>query len=493
MRNRAQLAAVVLTAVTVLSVVAVPVAGQQVSISTVDLPNTVSQGDTFTVDVSVTGSDIENVEATLTVPDGLSCTPSGSQSVSLSGGSGSTTFSCSADIAGDYSGEIGVTVSADRTDNGDTISDSSQTGLSVLSPASLTQSASLDASSVSVGSSTTLTLVIHNTGDASTSYDASVSTGDGLSVAHAGGTTSGSVDGGAIQTVDYTVTGDAEGTHAVDFSVTAGTGQTLSGSESVSVTSDDSGDGGSSAGAGSGGGGSSLSPEQSTSGGDGATTFSKALEDEDPSSDGTTVRFEPGEVDGETQSPPVDEITFDEAVSTSEQIEVTVTDEQPAPADVGSDVAAVVRTFEVSTPSSVADSGATVEFGVSEAELDGRDPDAVRLARQANDGTWESYEAAPVDVDADPVRFQATVDGFSRWSVVVGQVSGDTTTETESSPTETTTAEATTTTTDATSPTDGTSATTTTTEASEGLPGFTAVIAVLALLGSALVAARRRG
>ena len=484
MRNRVQLAAMVFTAIAVLGIVTVPVAGQEVSISTVDLPNTVSQGDTFTVEVSVTGSDIENVEATLTVPDGLSCTPSGSQSVSLSGGSGSTAFSCSADIAGDYSGEIGVTVSADRTDNGDTISDSSQTGLSVLSPASLTQSVNLDASSVSVGSSTTLTLVIHNTGDASTSYDASVSTSGGLSVAQAGGSTSGTVDGGAIQTVDYTVTGDAEGTHAVDFSVTAGTGQTLSGSESVSVTSDDSGDGGGSTG-GAGGGGGALSSEQSTTGGDGATTFSKVVQDEDPTTDGTTIRFEPAEVDGEQQSPPVDEITFDRAVSTSEQIKVTVTDEQPAPSDVGNDVAAVVRTFDVNAPSSIADSDATIEFSVSQAALDGRDPEAVRLVRQADDGSWENYDATAVDVDADPIQFRAMVDGFSRWSVVVGQVSGDTTTT-----------EGTTTTTEATSPTEGTpttSTTTTITEASEELPGFTALIAVVALLGAVFLAVRRLG
>ncbi len=109
-----------------------------ISISSISIPSSVSQGDSFSVAVYVSGSSANSVSGTLTLPSGLSCSPTSSQTISLDGtGSGSATWSCSADVAGGYTNQITSSVSATDSATGGSLSASQQTGLSVLNSATL--------------------------------------------------------------------------------------------------------------------------------------------------------------------------------------------------------------------------------------------------------------------------------------------------------------------------------------------------------------------
>ncbi|MBI4017671.1 MAG: PGF-CTERM sorting domain-containing protein, partial [Candidatus Aenigmarchaeota archaeon] len=125
------------------------VVAASISISSVSLPATVNQGDTFTTTMSVSGSSVSSVSGTLTLPSGLSCTPTSSQTISLdSSGVGTGSWSCTASVAGDYTNQITAGVSATDSSTGSSVSDSKQSGLRVLSPASLSVTSSIVAGSV---------------------------------------------------------------------------------------------------------------------------------------------------------------------------------------------------------------------------------------------------------------------------------------------------------------------------------------------------------
>jgi len=224
----------------VVTSVATPVAAAaSLSITGVTVPDSVTQGDSFDLTVSVSGEEVQNDEAdvSLTLPDGLSCSPAGSQTVTLSGGTGSATFSCTAEVEGDYTGQITVSASGSNTNNGDSLSDSAQSGLEVLSPASLTLSTSLDDDTIDEGSSTTLTVVVQNSGDASTSYQLGAPSGSGYSTSVASGSGSGTVRGGATRTVEYTVSGDSAGDYTLTTTMSAGNGQSLEEDNALTVES----------------------------------------------------------------------------------------------------------------------------------------------------------------------------------------------------------------------------------------------------------------
>ena len=63
-----------------------------ISISSITIPSSISQGDSFSIIMSVSGSTVTDVSGTLTLPAGISCSPTSSQTISLDGGgSGSAT------------------------------------------------------------------------------------------------------------------------------------------------------------------------------------------------------------------------------------------------------------------------------------------------------------------------------------------------------------------------------------------------------------------
>lgn len=232
-----------ITLAVALSVAVTPVAAASLTITGVTIPDSVTQGDSFDIEVSVSGQDVQNVEASLTLPDGISCSPAGTQSVSISGGSGSAVFDCSADATGDYSGEITASVAADETSSSSTRSDSTQTGLQVLSPASLTVSHSIASETISVGQATELDVVIHNTGDVSTSYNASLGTANGYESTLTSGNDDNDIAGGETRTLTYEVTGNSGGSYALTSTVDGGNSQTVTEDTSLSIEGDDSGGG----------------------------------------------------------------------------------------------------------------------------------------------------------------------------------------------------------------------------------------------------------
>lgn len=208
-----------------------------ISISSVSMPSSVTTGDTFTITMSVTGSEVSDVSGSLTLPAGLSCTPSGSQSISMSGGSGSASWSCTASVAGDYTNQITASVAALDSGTGQPLSDSLQTGLQVVTPASLTSSSSIASSSIVAASSTTLTVGVNNAGGTTTTYSISMSC-TGLSCSPSS-VSSTSIDGNTIAYHTFTVTSASAGAFTVTATI-SGNGQTLTTSKSLTVTSSDS-------------------------------------------------------------------------------------------------------------------------------------------------------------------------------------------------------------------------------------------------------------
>lgn len=477
---RKRIFAAVLAVIVLLSVTATPVAAAELSIEDVSLPSSVTQGDEFDLEVGISGSDVENVEATLSLPDGLSCTPTGTQDVTLTDGDGTATFSCTADAPGEYDSDISVTVTADRTSDGQTIDDQTQTGIDVLSPASLTLSTSVDDDSVEEGSSTGLTIVVHNTGDAATGYDISVSPGSGLSVDTS--SASGSVDGGSIDSTEYTLTGeDSDGDQTVDITVTGDNGQTLNESETIEVMSSggDGGDGGD--------GGSSGSNGDAVS----ATTptddrvlpadtirnqETRDLVDADPDRAGVQVQFETGSVR---------ELSFEnDAVAGDGTVEVQEGD--TVPADVSPPSGTVRTAIEITVPDDLRNEPATIRIGVDADRIE-TSPERVVIERyDAESDTWTELDTNPVETGGDVVELEAETPGFSLFAVT--ESDGD---ATVTQTTVQTTMPETSTPADDTTATPGsvrTSASTTET----GTPGFGLAVAIIAVLGTALVAVRRR-
>jgi PGF-CTERM protein len=254
--SRQSTLAVLAGLVVLVSIIPMPVAAASASIEEVDVPSSVTTDESFDIAVDVSGTDLEDdsLDVTLGLPEQLSCSPTGSQSVTLSDGSATATFSCEASAAGDYAGAISVSAVGTTTD-GDSISDSTQSGLTVTSPASLSLTTALDSETVEKGTETNLTVSVSNTGDQSTTYNLSVDTASGLSESLASGTASATADGGDTTFVSYRLAGDTNGDHSATVTLTGGNGQTLTATETLSVGGNDNGGT-------SGGGGVALPPAE---------------------------------------------------------------------------------------------------------------------------------------------------------------------------------------------------------------------------------------
>ncbi len=149
-----------------LALMVVPASAATLSITSVSIPTSVNLGESFTLTSLMSATLVNTGQAQLTLPSQISCTPASAQSVTLSSGSGSSSWNCTGNVAGDYSNKITVTV----TDaDGQAPQSTTQTGLTVLAPASITASASTSATSVdlSCGISTTFnyTIGVNNAGD----------------------------------------------------------------------------------------------------------------------------------------------------------------------------------------------------------------------------------------------------------------------------------------------------------------------------------------
>jgi len=207
-----------------------------ISISSITIPSSVTVGDTFTITMSVTGSEATDVSGSLTLPSGISCTPSSSQSISLGGdGTGTASWSCTASAAGDYTNQITASVSAKDSGTGSSLTDSQQTGLQLLSPASLTISSAISASSITTSGTATFTVGVNNAGGTSTTYAITLSCPSGLTCTPSS-VESNSIDGSTLENNAFTITPTTAGTYTLAGTVT-GNDQTLTTSQSLTVTS----------------------------------------------------------------------------------------------------------------------------------------------------------------------------------------------------------------------------------------------------------------
>ncbi len=156
-----------------LALMIAPASAATLSITSVSMPASVNLGESFTLAAQISATSVNTGAAQLSgspLPTQISCTPTAAQSVTLSDGSGSASWNCTGNVAGDYSNEITVTV----TDaDSQAPQASTQTGLTVLAPASITAAASTSVSSVDIncGSSATFnyTIGVNNAGDIDTS------------------------------------------------------------------------------------------------------------------------------------------------------------------------------------------------------------------------------------------------------------------------------------------------------------------------------------
>lgn len=209
----------------------------ELSITSVTIPTSVTQGGSFTITAYVNADSIQDVGGTISLPSGLSCTPTSSQSISLdntTSGTGSASWSCSGDVAGSYSTQITVSVSGTSTSDSSSISDSEQTGLSVLSPASIVISGSLTSSSITTVGSTTLSIVVNNAGDVSTTVSiAPAISGVSFSPTSYTGI---SVEGSSLVTKTFTVSSTTAGTYTITTTVVSNDAGTSTTANSLTVT-----------------------------------------------------------------------------------------------------------------------------------------------------------------------------------------------------------------------------------------------------------------
>lgn len=210
----------------------------ELSITSVDVPSSVNQGASFTITMYVQAQDVSDLQGTISLPSGISCTPTSAQSISLSNttsGTGSASWSCTGDVSGTYTNQ--VTVSASSTPS--SVSASEQTGLSVLAPASIISSSSVSTSSVAVGSNTSafLTVSVNNVGDVATEVAITPS----LSTSAAGYFTptsysAVSVSGGGVVSKTFTFNANTVGSYTITSTVTSTDAGTSTSTTSVTIS-----------------------------------------------------------------------------------------------------------------------------------------------------------------------------------------------------------------------------------------------------------------
>jgi len=214
-------------------------ASGSLSISSITIPSSATVGDSFTITLSISGSQIQGDQATgsLTLPSEISCTPTSSQTITLSGGTGSTSWSCSANAAGDYNNQITASVTAIDSGTLSTLSDNEQTGLNVLSPASLTASSTLSSSSITTTGTSTFTVGLNNAGGQSTNYNITFSSSPSGITFNPSSVSTNSIDGGTLENNAITVSGSTAGTYTLTATIMGSNEQTLITSQTLTITS----------------------------------------------------------------------------------------------------------------------------------------------------------------------------------------------------------------------------------------------------------------
>lgn len=369
-----------------------------ISITTVTIPTSVTQGDTFTVTMSVSGSTVTDVKGSLTLPSGLTCTPSGTQTISLSAsGTGSASWSCTASVAGDYSNQITASVSATDSGTGSGLSDSEQTGLRVLTPASLTASSTLSASSVAVSGTVTFTVGVNNVGDSSTTFNISCS----ASPCSCGSVANTAVSGDSLVNSQITVTASSSaGTCTVTATVKSPVQSDITTSQTLTVTA-------------------SSGDTTSTTGGGGtaaAVEFTKTIATASPTQPAVAT------IESlKAKTLKVDEVTIDVKESVN-NVKVTVKESSlPAGATIAisTDSGATYKYLDITT--SVANEKidkVTIKFKVEKSWITNKTiaSSTISLQRYANN-QWNKLTTTKLSEDDTYIYYEAESPGLSVFTI----------------------------------------------------------------------------
>ena len=183
----------------------------------------VTEGGSFTVTIDVTNNDestdATGVEATLSLPSGLSTTDSLSKSIGTisSGTTESQSWSVTGDVAGNYLGAISVSVSGSNTN-----SDSDSTGILVKSSPSIVGGVSCAATDSKVlKNGFTVTVTVQNLGDMdATGISIDLSANPSLTITGNPKSIS-SVSGGSSSSVSYSLSSTEEEPYTFTASVTS--------------------------------------------------------------------------------------------------------------------------------------------------------------------------------------------------------------------------------------------------------------------------------
>lgn len=137
---------------------------------------------------------------------------------------------------------------------------------------------------------------------------------------------------------------------------------------------------------------------------------SAPIEDTDPNTPGVNVGFSGGETS-------VSAITFD-----SDEVEgsgtVTVSERAAPPEEFDQPPGAPTRVADITVPDAVADQSATIQFTLPNVALDGATSSELTVVRyDETDQAWEELETA-VQSTGDQVVVEATTPGFSTFAVV---------------------------------------------------------------------------
>lgn len=394
-----------------------------ISISDISAPSSANVGDSFTITVSVTASDVSGVTGTLTLPSAISCTPTGSQSIAISSGTGSASWSCTGSASGDYTNQITAAVSGTDTGDSSTKSASQQTGLSILAPASLSVSSTISTASVATSASATFTVGVNNAGDVATTFSISLTCPSGVTCSPTS-VSSTSIAGKTLTNNAFTATGNNAGTYTLTAAVSSPAQATVSTSKTLTVT---------------GGGTTTTSSTSSgttpTSGGDGVTAAT--------TTETTTVIAEQTETFATiTANTPVDiaitkeeasisklAITTNTAVS-SATVTVKALSARPGavptpttantPAAPGTATVLIYQYIDVEATNIQANqlSQATFDFKVPKSWLTQNGLTSAEIALARYTTAWETLPTSIVREDAANVYYQATSPGLSTFAVV---------------------------------------------------------------------------
>jgi len=405
-----------------------------ISITSVTIPSSATQGDTFTITMSVTGSSVnsDSVTGSLTLPSGLSCTNSASLPISLSAsGTGSGSWSCTASVAGDYSNSITASVTATDSTTTATLSDSKQTGLTVLTPASLTVSSTLSSSSIAASASTTFTVGVNNVGASSTTFNITLTCPSGLTCSPSSVGNTG-ISGSSLSNNAFTITaGSTAGSYTITATVQTPVQSALTTSQTLTVTA------------------TTTTVAGSTGGGTATTIAANATNATTGKVTKTFTSIISGSpktltsADIEASKTHLTEI-YISVINRATSVSITIEKLAGKPADVSVDVSGKSYEYIKITKENLNDSNLAqgkLKFKIEKSWISANNikTETIALYRYSN-GVWNKLSTTKLSEDSNYIYYEATTPGFSYFAIS-GEAAGATTTIAETvttAPTETT-------------------------------------------------------